>query len=78
MFHNEDTVEEITTRRQGKIGSIGSEIKQGRETQNLWRVVFSDGKAPGWQNFKNEAELRLIKCPHNEPESGIYPADPIV
>jgi hypothetical protein len=78
MFHTEDIVEEIATRRQGKIDQIGSEISQGREIQKHWRVVFSDGGAPGVWTFVNETELRLVRCTHSDPEPGIYPADPIM
>jgi hypothetical protein len=77
MLHNEDIVEEIATGREGKIDSISSEIAQGRETPNLWRVFFSDGKVPLMKYFKKEGELRLIKCPHRGSETAIYPERPL-
>jgi hypothetical protein len=78
MLHNEDTVEEIATGRQGKIDSIGAEGIPGHQIPNLWRVCFSDGKVQSLKYFKNEAELRLITCPHSEPEPGFYPERPLV
>jgi hypothetical protein len=63
-FHNEDVVEELTTKRQGKIDSIGSTIANHQETQNNWRVYFLDGKEPVFKYFTKQEELSLIKCPH--------------
>jgi hypothetical protein len=40
MLHLEDVVEEIPTKRQGKIDSISSEVVQGRETANLGACAF--------------------------------------
>jgi hypothetical protein len=74
VLHLEDKVEEITTGRPGHIDNIGSEGIVGQEpTPNLWRVHFSDGKTPLMQYFKNEDELRLIECPHEEPQPGFVP-----
>jgi hypothetical protein len=66
-FHNEDIVEEIATKRQGKMDSIGSSVTAGVETQNQWLVRFQDGKQPILKYFMAQEELRLIRCPHQEP-----------
>lgn len=74
MLHLGDMVQEIATGRQGKIDSIHAEGVLGKEQiPNLWRVFFSDGKTPLLQYFKNEVELRLIECPHANPEPGFVP-----
>jgi hypothetical protein len=67
MFHNEDIVEEIATRRQGKMDSIGTSVTVGVETQNQWVVRFHDGKEPIIKYFMAQEDLRLIRCPHEEP-----------
>ena len=69
MLHNEDIVEEIATKRQGKIDSIGSSIVNGQETHTHWGVRFSDGNEPLLTFFKKEEELRLIRCPHSGGDS---------
>jgi len=80
MLHNEDIVEEVSTKRQGKIDSIGSSIVNGQETPNQWGVRFSDGKEPLLTFFKNEEELRLIRCPHtgNDSDPGFIPSRSIM
>jgi len=78
LLHGGDIVQEIATGRQGKIDGIGNAIMQGRETQTNWRIAFSDGKEPGMWTYKNRAELRLIICPHGDPEPGFYPAEGIM
>lgn len=71
-LHGGDTVEEIATKRQGKIDGVS-------DTPPYWRVHFSDGKDPVLQIFKDENELRLIKCPHTESgKPGVYPAHGIM
>jgi hypothetical protein len=74
MLHLGDIVQEIATRRQGKIDNIQSKGVLGREPiPNLWRVHFSDGQQPLMQYFKNAEELRLISCPHDPPGPRIVP-----
>ena len=73
-LHNEDIVEEIATKRRGKIDGIDSAITAGFKTPNRWRVQFHDGKEPLLKYFKIQEELRLIKCPHDAPtESRFVP-----
>jgi hypothetical protein len=68
MFHLGDVVQEISTGRSGKVDEIRSEGVVGQEQiPSLWRVMFSDGKTPPLDYFK-EAQLRLIECPHNKSE----------
>jgi hypothetical protein len=79
VLHAEDVVEEIATGRRGQIDNIHSEGVLGQEPiPNLWRVHFSDGKEPLWKSFKQENELRLITCPHADPEPGFAPTRPIM
>jgi hypothetical protein len=74
VLHLGDKVQEIVTGRTGKIDNIHSEGIVGQEsTPNLWRVHFSDGKVPMMQYFKSEDELRLVECPHGEPQPGFVP-----
>ncbi len=61
-FHNEDIVEEIATKRRGKIDGIDSAITPGFKTPNRWRVQFHDGKEPLLKYFKIQEELRLAKA----------------
>lgn len=65
VLHLGDTVEEIATRRLGKIDTIDNGAK-GQEAPNYWRVRFTDGKRPAHQILKSETELRLVSCPHDE------------
>jgi hypothetical protein len=65
VFHLGDKVQEIATGRCGK-------IDESRNNQELWRVFFSDGGTPPLAYFKREA-LRLVQCPHTEPEPGFAP-----
>jgi hypothetical protein len=78
MYHNEDLVEEIATGRQGKLTHIGSSITGNVETQTSRGVTFQDGKQPPLRHFTNPDEIRLVKCPHSEPEGGFYPAEPLI
>jgi len=78
MFHLGDEVQEIATARLGKIDQIHAEGDLGKEQiPTAWRVYFSDVKTPLIQYFKNESELRLITCPHEDsgphfvPDRGI-------
>jgi hypothetical protein len=71
MLHLGDTVEEIATKRQGNLDD---------QKPNYWRVIFTDGKKPLYLICKNETELKLISCPHNQndgprfvPERSIMP-----
>lgn len=78
MFHIEDIVEEIATRRQGQIDSIQSEGVSGQEQiPTRWHVVFSDGKQPTSKDFTSESGLKMITCPHCPSGPSLYPADPI-
>jgi len=75
MFHLEDIVEEIATKRQGKLDSSGGTVGQ---EPDMWRVYFSDGKEPIMKYFKNVNELRLIRCPHKSAEPGFVPSGSIM
>jgi hypothetical protein len=64
MLHNDDVVEAVATKRQGKIDAVDTLIENGKETQYRWRVRFTDTEEPIMQYFVQEEDLRLIKCPH--------------
>ena len=77
-FHPEDLVEEIATKRQGKIQGVGGTVGQ---EYSSFTVFFLDGKDPLIKHFKAEQfdQLRLVKCPHeNAGEPGFYPATSIM
>jgi len=76
MFHLGDIVEEIATNRQGKIDNISqSNDASGRVTSvNYWRIIFTDGKQPLYAIVKDPAEIRVVSCPHSDPEPGFRPA----
>lgn len=62
MFHQDDIVEEIETKRQGKV----TEAPEIPTDTRRWRVEFLDGKKPILRYFL-ESDLhliRLIRCPH--------------
>lgn len=66
MFHLGDKVEEISTKRPGKIDSA-SESRDHRGkliSGNGWRVIVMDGKQPLYHYFKDPNEFRLVSCPH--------------
>lgn len=68
MFHHDDIVEEIATKRQGKVEAVDRYIIQGEEMPlRRWRVHFLDGNEPLSQYFINQEDLRLVKCPHLQP-----------
>lgn len=71
-MHLHDIVEEIATKRRGKIDNSAGVVGQKPD----WlRVYFSDGQEPIMKIFKNLDELRLIKCGHDEPtESQFVPS----
>jgi hypothetical protein len=75
MLHLGDIVEEVATGRQGKIDNISTNNDaRGQVTSvNYWRAIFLDGKQTLYGIFKDEKELRLVSCPHAEPEPGFYP-----
>lgn len=77
-LHGDGIVEEIATKRRGKIDNIRASIVNGQETPTHWRVHFSDGQEPVMKTFMNESELCLVTCPHTGSEPGFYPADPIM
>ena len=78
MLHLGDKVQEISTGRQGKIDETRSEGVSGKEQiPILWRVTFSDGNTPLIHDL-NKEELRLIDCPHGEPEPGFVPERGII
>jgi len=79
MLHIDDIVEEISSKRQGKIDNIGGQGFPGQEIHNQWRVQFSDGTEPPLKYFTDENELRLVSCPHSESgPPGFYPSRPIM
>jgi hypothetical protein len=69
LLHNEDIVEEIGSKRQGVVDSVGSSRAGDQETQNNWHVRFTDGKEPLLKIFTFERELRLVQCPHGGAET---------
>jgi hypothetical protein len=77
MFHLEDAVEEIATKRIGKLDSSGGTVGQEPDS---WRVYFSDGKTPLMKYFKCDEldQLRLVKCPHEPVEPGFVPSTSIM
>jgi hypothetical protein len=70
MLNLGDTVEEIATKRVGKIDNMSIDhLADGTQKVNYWRVLFNDGQAPVIQIFKDAAALGLVS-------SGSGPADP--
>ena len=66
MLHQGDIVEEIETKRQGKVTEAPKILTDTRR----WRVEFFDGKEPILRYF-TESDIhliRLIKCPHTKNE----------
>jgi hypothetical protein len=78
MIHGGDIIEEVATKRQGKVSGTGGSIVHGQEVVSRWQVHFSDGKDPVIKLFLNESDIRLIACPHQPSEPGFYPADSIM
>ena len=76
MIHTGDTIEEVTTKRQGKVRTGGT-FANGQEVVSRWLVQFSDGEHPLIKDFFNDADIRLITCPHTS-EPGCYPAESII
>ena len=74
MIHLEDVVEEVATKRRGRVDNTGGSLVNGQEVTNQWRVHFSDGIDPLMKIFLNEEELRLVTCPHEISEPGFYPS----
>jgi hypothetical protein len=67
-FHHNDIVEEIATRRQGRIEAVSRYIVEGREVPpHQYRVAFLDGTEPRLRDFTKEEDLRLVRCPHIDP-----------
>jgi hypothetical protein len=77
-FHIEDIVEEIATKRQGKLDAIDGSNASGKFVETRWRVYFADGEKPLVKLFLNKEELRLVKCPHEATEPGFYPSRSIL
>ena len=59
-FHIGDIVEEVATKRQGKL----EEAPQIPTDVRRWRVLFSDSTKPLVKYFVSETDLALISCPH--------------
>jgi hypothetical protein len=76
QLHLGDIVEEIATKRQGKIISMNqTHGPPGQTTVTHWRVFFGDGKQPILAIVNDRAQLRLVRCPHtDEGEPRIVPA----
>lgn len=64
MLHNGDFVEEVATKRQGRIIAVDTLIEDGKAKQQRWRVSFDDPKQPNPQYFVKEDDLRVVECPH--------------
>jgi hypothetical protein len=62
-LHLGDIVEEIATRRRGKIDTGPTVASRGQVAAN-WRVIFTDGQKPLYKQFDHVQELRLLSCPH--------------
>jgi len=77
MFHSGDTVEEIATKRIGKVTVSGV---VGQMEPDSWQVLFSDGKPPLVKRFKRDEldQLRLVKCPHEPEQPGAVPSSSVV
>jgi len=78
-LHLGDIVEEVASKRQGRIDNMSLTHTLGRQvvSANYWRIIFDDGK-PLYGIFKERSEIRLIRCPHRDsggprfvPERGI-------
>jgi hypothetical protein len=74
MIHAGDFVEEVATKRQGKVESTRGTL----DVTTDWVVHFSDGKEPIIKFFQTETELLLVTCPHKTAEPGFYPARSIM
>lgn len=78
-LHLGDVVEEIATKRLGKIDNMSIEHHAcGQQTVHYWRVFFEDGKQPLLGIIKDASELRLVSCPHSETQPGFKPARSII
>lgn len=78
-LHLGDIVEEISTKRCGKIDNMSiTHGPAGQQTVNYWRVFFTDGKQPLLGIIKDASELRLVSCPHAESEPGFTPGRSIM
>ena len=64
-FHLGDKVQVIDSGRPGTLDEC-------RNSGELWRVFFSDGEKPLLDYFKPDA-IRLIECPHDDPDPGFVP-----
>lgn len=71
-LHLGDIVEEVATKRRGKIDNMSQNHgPQGQVVSvNYWRIFFEDGKQPLLGIIKDRSEMRLIRCPHNEDDGG--------
>lgn len=71
-LHLGDIVEEIASKRRGKIDNIS--LTHGSRGQvasvNYWRILFEDGGQPLLAIIKERSEMRLVKCPHREDAGG--------
>jgi hypothetical protein len=66
-LHLGDIVEEIATKRRGKIDT-GPTVASGGQIAPNWRVIFTDGQKPLYKHFDDARELRVVSCPH--PQDG--------
>jgi hypothetical protein len=64
-LHLGDIVEEVATKRRGKIDG-GPTLSTAGPIAPNWRVIFTDGKKPLYKYFDKEGELRVVSCPHNQ------------
>jgi hypothetical protein len=66
-LHLGDIVEEVATKRQGKIDSMNqTHSAQGQTTVTHWRIFFGAGMQPILAIINDRAALRLVKCPHTD------------
>jgi len=78
MIHGGDIIEEVATKRRGKVNGMRGSIVNGQEVVSDWQVQFSDGKEPVIKLFSKEEDLQLVTCPHQTSEPGFYPAESIM
>ena len=74
MLHIGDTVEEIATKRHGRIDNTSGIFVDGQTQVTQCRVYFSDSKKPFLKFFTDEVDLRLVTCPHPDRDTSFVPA----
>ncbi|MGA8430382.1 MAG: hypothetical protein WB729_11220 [Candidatus Sulfotelmatobacter sp.] len=78
MIHVDDVVEEVATKRLGRVNGTRGAVVNGEERTSHWQVYFPDGNGPVTKLFANEEDIRLVKCPHETAEPKFYPLESIM